>query len=323
MTRYRSSRRDFLRSTATAASVAPLLAARAEAAPSCGQARPPIVDTHMHVWSGDLQRFPFAHPYEPEFKPPAVAATVELLTEEMDRFGITHCVLVQTIYHGWDNRYLVECGKAHPRRFRGHGLVDPTDPRVAEKLDYWVREHGLAGMRFSPIYYKGRDDWLTSTAANALWKKAVERRAIFNFFIAAPQLPTLEVMVRRFPEVRVVIDHLARIALKGSDAAGDVQKLLALARHPNVWVKVSELGIISPSGKYPYVDTHPWLRRVYDTFGPERLLWGTGFPGATRAQAGRPSLEQELNLIRREIPFFTPADQEKILGTNAARLWAF
>jgi hypothetical protein len=34
-------------------------------------------------------------------------------------------------------------------------------------------------------------------------------------------------------------------------------------------------------------------------------------------------LKEELDLIRREIPFFGDADREKILGRNAARLWGF
>ena len=96
-----------------------------------------------------------------------------------------------------------------------------------------------------------------------------------------------------------------------------------LARYPNVRVKVSELSILSPSKKYPYADTFSWVTRVYDAFGSGRLLWGTGFPGATRTQAGRPSLEEELALMRRGIPFFSASDREKILGRNAARLWKF
>ena len=48
-----------------------------------------------------------------------------------------------------------------------------------------------------------------------------------------------------------------------------------------------------------------------------------GFPGATRDEAGRPSLTQELDLIRKEMPFFTREDREKILGRNAAKLWGF
>lgn len=296
------------------------------AAPSVAQDAKPkrlLVDAHMHVWSGDPQRFPFAHPYEPKFTPPKIAATVELLLDEMDRHGVSHCVLVQTISHGWDNRYLADCLKRHPKRFRGQGLIDPTDPQVADKLEYWMTKHGLAGVRFSPMYYKGKDDWLNARTSDAVWKKAEELGAVFNFFMAAEQLPKLEDMVRRFPKVKVVIDHLARVDLQAKDAEDQTRKLLALARYPNVWVKVSELNILSPSKKYPYQDTYPLVKRVYEAYGADRLLWGTGFPGTTRAQAGRPSLEQELALIETHIPFFTAADRAKILGANAAKVWRF
>jgi L-fuconolactonase len=130
-------------------------------------------------------------------------------------------------------------------------------------------------------------------------------------------------MIRDFPHVPVVIDHLARIDLKAADPLPEFKKLLTLARYANVWVKVSELSVLSPSGTYPYKDTFPWVRRLYDAFGPDRLLWGTGYPGATRGEAGRPSLQQELDLVRKEIPFFTSVEREKILGGNAAKLWKF
>lgn len=285
--------------------------------------KPPLIDTHMHVWADDVERFPFAHPYEPKFKLPKTPGTAEVLLKEMDAFGVTHCVLVQVIYHGWDNRYVAHCLKAHPKRFRVQGLIDPTDPKVAEKLEFWVKKHGLSGMRFSPIYYEGKDGWLNARATNALWEKAEELKAIFNFFIATAQLTRLEEMIRRFPKVRVVIDHLARIDLKAADPLPEFKKLLALAKHPNVWAKLSELCIISPSEKYPYKDTHEWVKRLYEAFGPDRLMWGTGFPGATREEAGRPSLRQELDLVNKEIGFFTAADKEKILGRNAAKLWGF
>jgi predicted TIM-barrel fold metal-dependent hydrolase len=292
-------------------------------AKEAGKGKAPLVDAHMHVWSDDLRRFPFSHPFQPKVKPPPLAGTVELLLDEMDRSGISHCVLVQVIYHGWDNRYLAQCVKAHPKRFCGQGLIDPTDPQAARKLEFWVKEHGLSGMRFSPIYYEGKDGWLNAASSYPLWEKAAELGAIFNFFIAAEQLPKLEDMVRRFPKVRVVIDHLARVNLAAPDPQSQIKPLLALARYPNVWVKVSELSVLSPSKQYPYRDTFPLIKQVLEAFGADRLLWGTGFPGATRAQAGRPSLQQELDLFRKDIPFFTAQDREKILGRNAARLWGF
>ncbi|MBY0230109.1 MAG: amidohydrolase [Gemmataceae bacterium] len=286
-------------------------------------AKPLVIDTHMHVWSDDPDRFPFAHPFDPKYKPPKLPASVGRVVKEMDDHGVSHCVLVQTVCHGWDNRYLIHCLKAHPKRFRGQGLIDPTDPKVADKLAELMKAPGMAGVRFSPMYYKGKDDWLDAKASDPLWAKAAETGAIFNFFIASEQLPRLERMVRRHPKVKVVIDHLARIDLEAKDPEPETRKLLALAKRPNVHVKVSELMILSPSKKHPYRDTWPLVKKVHAAFGADRLLWGTGFPGATRAQAERPPLEDELALVRKEIPFFTAEDREKILGKNAAKLWGF
>lgn len=283
----------------------------------------PIIDTHMHVWSDDPSRFPFAHPYDPKYVPHKIAASLDRVVKEMDEHGIRHCVLVQTISHGWDNRYLIECLKAEPKRFRGQGLLDPTDPNIAGKLAELMKVPGMTGIRLSPMYYKGKDDWLNAKSSEPLWKVAEETGAIFNFFIAAEQLPKLESMVARFPKVRVVIDHLARVNLAGKDAEVQTKNLVALAKYPNVYVKVSELMILSPSKTYPYRDTYPLVKAVYEAFGADRLLWGTGFPGATRAQADRPPLEQELALIRTEIPFFSAKDRAKILGENAMKLWRF
>lgn len=283
----------------------------------------PLIDVHMHVWSDDPVKFPFAHPYDAKFTPPKIPASLERVVKEMDEHGVTHCVLVQTISHGWDNRYLFHCLKAEPKRFRGQGLIDPTDPNVAKNLALVMKEPGMSGVRFSPMYYQGKDDWLNAKSRDELWQKAEDLGAIFNFFIASEQLPKLEDMVRRHPKVKVVIDHLARVDLGQKDPEPEIKKLLALAKYPNVYVKVSELMILSPSKKHPYRDTFPLVKKVYDAFGPDRLLWGTGFPGDTRAQADRPSLRAELALIQTEIPFFTPADREKILGKNAHKLWGF
>jgi len=299
------------------------LAPMGAAEPSAQPAKNPVIDVHMHVWSDDPVKFPFAHPYNAKFTPPLIPASLDRVVKEMDELGVTHCVLVQTISHGWDNRYLFHCLKAHPKRFRGQGLIDPTDPRVAEKLALVMKEPGMAGVRFSPMYYQGKDDWLNAKASDALWHKADELGAIFNFYIASEQLPKLEDMVRRHPKVKVVIDHLAYVDLTAKDPEPDIKKLLALAKYPNVHVKVSELMILSPSKKYPYRDTYALVKKVHEAYGADRLLWGTGFPGATRAQADRPTLQQELALIQTEIPFFTAEERAKILGKNAAKLWGF
>jgi len=322
-------RRTFLQSVATSAAIGALpanLASRNQV----HAAQPitsPIIDTHMHVWANDPVRYPFRHPYVADFKDPPHEATVEMLIKDMDQHGCTHAVLLQVIYHGWDNTYIVDCTRRYPERLKAHGLVDPTDPRVADKLAFWIKEQGLHGMRFSPIYYQdgkhGGDSWLDAREAHQVWRTADDLGAVLNFFIAPRQLPKLAKMVRAHPQVRVIIDHLSQMDLGADDPEPDFRLLLDMARHPNVWVKVSELSSVSKSGKYPFTDAYPYVKRVYEAFGADRLLFGTGYPGAARAAYERPPLDKAIDLIGKEMPFFTQEDREKILGGNAQRLWGF
>ena len=323
-------RREFMKRSAWQAIVvgaAPAVLAFGEQAVAGGDSLRVVIDAHMHVWANDQQRYPFAHPYVKDYQGMPHKGTVEMLIEDMDRHGCTHCVLVQTICHGWDNAYLADCLKRYPARFKGHGLIDPTDAKTADKLEYWTKEHGLVGMRFSPIYYQhgnhGGDSWLDADETHRLWRKAEQLGSVFNFFVAPKQLPRLAKMAEAHSSVRVIVDHLSQVDLSAENPEPDFQLLLSLARHPNVWVKVSELSSVSKSHRYPFPDAYPYVKRVYEAFGADRLLFGTGYPGAARAAYQRPSLAEEIDLIEKHIPFFSPQDRVKILGLNAAKLWNF
>lgn len=318
-------RRQFLFTSSCAAASMTLPGSSPRSADGAESTTPMIVDTHMHVWADDPERYPFPHPYSTDFKGPQHPGTVEMLIEDMDKYGCTHAVLVQVIFHGWDNTYTADCVRQYPDRLRGHGLIDPTDPKVADKLEYWMKEQGLHGMRFSPIYYKdgrhGGDGWLNADETHKLWNKAAELDAVFNFFISPQQLPKLETMVKAHPDVRIIIDHYSQMDLAQSDPEPDFRKLLNMAQYPNVWVKITELSSVSKSKVYPFEDAYPYVKRVYEAFGPDRLLFGTGYPGSAREAYNRPTLGEEIALIRDKMPFFSKDDTDKILGLNAAELW--
>jgi len=170
-------------------------------------------------------------------------------------------------------------------------------------------------MRLSPSY-DSNPEWLNSRDSDPLWRRAEELGAVFNFLIREEQLPQLEEMAGRFPGVPVVVDHMGYPSIEG-----DTANLVRMARLPNVYVKVTEFYNHSKTRQYPYADVLPTVRRVYDAFGPQRLLWGTGF--VRGENVGRIPYGQELELIREHVPFFTAEDQEWILGRTAMRLWRF
>jgi predicted TIM-barrel fold metal-dependent hydrolase len=274
----------------------------------------PIVDTHMHVWTTDWGQYPFSPP-EATMKPPEESNTEEEVVEMTTRHGVDFTVLVQVRYYGWDNRYLADCLRRHPGRFAAQGLIDPRDPKAADRLAFWMREHGFAGVRLSPSYDR-RAEWLDSRESDPLWRRAEEMGAVFNFLIREEQLPQLEAMAERFPGVPVVVDHMGY-----PDITGGAANLLRLVRLPNVFVKVTEFYNHSKTKQYPYTDVLPTVRRVYDAFGPQRLMWGTGFVHGERVD--RIPYGGELELIREHVPFFTPEDQAWILGRTALTLWRF
>ena len=299
------SRREFL---ATSAAVAAAASAS------------PVIDTHMHVWPMDPARYPFKPP-EPNYRIPTQEGSVELYLEEMKKDGIDRAVLVQERSSGWNNAYISDCVRRFPKLFVGHGLIDPRDPGNAAVLEREIKTNRLAGMRLSPIYHppsKYPDgQWLNAPYNYPLWKKAEQLGAVFNVFLAPAQLPQLEDMIRRFPGVKIVIDHLGRPEILPQAPWVENDYLLKLARYPNVWVKFTELYTASKTKQYPYKDVHPFGQMVYGKFGPRRLLFGTGMVGATR----RIPLADELRLIREDIPFFSDSDKPWILGRNAAGIW--
>jgi predicted TIM-barrel fold metal-dependent hydrolase len=83
-------------------------------------------------------------------------------------------------------------------------------------------------------------------------------------------------------------------------------------------VKISHTWSLSKQ-EYPYRDTHDQVKKVYDAFGPRRLMWGTDWPlveracGYAKAQA----------IVREELTFLNEEDKRWILGRTVERLWPF
>jgi predicted TIM-barrel fold metal-dependent hydrolase len=276
-----------------------------------------IIDTHLEVWTFD-PRFPFHHPERPDLKRVDVEAPIENEVAEMRDFGLKYAVLINPRYYGWDNSYISSSLHRYPDLFVAHGLLDPSAPDLPGRLRFWVREHGFQGMRFSPIYHPN-STWLNSREHYPLWREAERLGAVFNYYILPQQMPMLEDMAGRFPGVKIVIDHLGKPDLGAADPWFEFRKIFRLKRFPQVWVSASEPYELSLTKQYPYRDTHPFFKAVYEEFGGRQLIWGTGYP---RPRWELP-MDKELEFVNQALDFYTPQDRELILGGNALRIWKF
>ena len=275
-----------------------------------------IIDTHLEVWTVDPQ-FPFRHPERPNVTVP-MSAPIENQVAQMRDFGLRYTVLVNPRLFGWDNSYIDYSLHKYPSLFVAHGLINPEDPKVADRLRYWITERGFQGMRFSPIYHP-KSAWLNSKEHYPLWREAEKLGAVFNYYILPHQMPMLEEMAGRFPGVKIVVDHLGKPDLRLPDPWPEFRKMFRLKKFPQVWVSASEPYELSMSKDFPYRDTIPFFKATYEEFGGRQLIWGTGYP---RPRWELP-MDKELEFVDRVLDFYTSADRVLLLGGNALRIWKF
>ncbi len=269
-----------------------------------------IIDPHVHVWINDPK-----YPWAPDNNnPPEEDATVEQLLEVMAAHGTEKTVLVQVIHYKWDNRYAADCMKQYPDQFEGVCRVDPQSPGAADDLSRWVEEHGFRGVRLSPAVDEA-GDWFVSPDLDPLWKRTRDLKVPMCILTRLERLPDLENWIRKYEEVQVCIDHMAWPPV---DAPEALEALLQLARYPKVYVKISGTWAVSEED-YPYRDTHATVKRIYDTFGPERLMWGTDWPLVQRGCGYTGALD----MVRKEFAFLNDEDRAWILGQTVLKLWPF
>lgn len=273
-----------------------------------------IIDTHVHVWALDDTHRPAP---DAKVRPPTEADPVEWLVEDMATHGVDRCVLVQSSAFGWDNTYMVECLEKFPGRFKAIGLVDPLSPTNAADLRTWMAR-GLSGFRFHPLYYPDDPVWVDAPAHDALWDAAAETGAILQYHLWPRHAVPLRRMIARHPNVRVIVDHLGKPDVTEAPPYPSFQPVLDLADFPNVWVKIGDYQIASREA-FPWRDTIPFVAALKEAFGPERMIWGTGYAGKTRLVP----LAQALRYVQEELPCLSRSDLDQVLDHTPRRLFGF
>ena len=276
-----------------------------------------IVDTHVHVWEIDPPKYPVG-PTAPTWNSyPDEPGTTDELLAEMDVHGVDWTVLVQTSWSTWDNGYIADSVERFPNRFIGHGLIDPQDPNNAEQVRYWIKERGLAGFRLHPMYYP--DEKILLTCQNEpMWEEIASLDAVIQFHLRAEFADQVAAIADRHPSLKLILDHMGYPQIDADEA--EFQPIIDLAQYDNTYLKLSDVAGRS-SQDFPYTDVHPFIKKLVGAFGAERMVWGTGYPGHHRVKHNWPTLDQELRLVRAELPFLTEAQCERILGGTAAEIW--
>jgi predicted TIM-barrel fold metal-dependent hydrolase len=277
-----------------------------------------IIDAHVHVWMPPTERYPLAAGFRREdMRPPSF--TPEELMAHARPLGVRRVVLIQMSFYGYDNSYMLDVIAAHRESlpggvFAGVAVIDASKS-PAEEMKRLARL-GVRGFRIRSDL-AGADRWLDGEGMTAMWRCGAETGLSMCCLINPDALESVDRMCQRHPETPVVIDHFARIGIDGEIRTRDLDRLCRLARHKQVAVKVSAFYALGRK-RPPYDDLAPMIRRLVETFGPQRLMWATDCP--FQVDPGH-SYAESLALVRERLDFLSAADRQWLLGKTASRVF--
>jgi L-fuconolactonase len=269
-----------------------------------------IIDPHVHVWKRD-PNYPFA---KETTHPPTFDATPEMLLDLMKANGVEKTVIIQVIHYRWDNSYLHDVLKQYPQYFQGVARVNPQDPAAPDHLSK-LTASGFRGVRLSPSA-DASSDWIKGELMPPLWKRCAELKVPMTILAPISRMPDIGALVDKYPDLTVVIDHMADCPV---DHPQELEKLIALKRHPKLFVKVSHTWSLSKQ-EFPYRDSQELVKRLHEAFGPQRLMWATDWPIVLNSKC---SYAQALAMVRDEMGFLNEDDKSWMLSKTVERVWPF
>jgi L-fuconolactonase len=216
------------------------------------------------------------HGPEPVNEVPDAAPMLAWMHEE----NVDGAVAVQKrMVYRFDNSYILDSSDAHPDTFSAVVILDAEDPATPDTVRRWIRDHGLAGLRlFGGRKPDGSMPWLDSPQALRSWEAIDEAGLVMDLEVLAqggggPSIPAILALSERYPDVRIVLDHLLEPEMEEGEHFGLDERYERLAGRERIFFKFTSinLDICREAG----IPANKVLRRAVDLFGADHVMWGS------------------------------------------------
>jgi len=261
-----------------------------------------IVDSQIHLWqNGKMSPH---HRQIPTYS--AADALAEMATAGVD------CAVIHppSALGEAANVLAVEAVRKHPDKFCILGHFDLLSPDREKIVARWRERPGMLGFRYT-FSQPNEKNWWTDGSLDWFWKACEKENLRVGLLASGPNIAAFGKIAERHPGLKMHIDHIGRgggrADVKDDAAYANLGEMLALAKLPNVAVKLSGAPSTSTQA-YPYKSIHKYLRQIIETFGPERCFWGTDI---TRMPC---TYKQCVTMFTEEMPWLKGRDKDQVMG---------
>lgn len=281
-----------------------------------------LIESHVHLYSDDPLRFPFANG-----RSGRQTYTVETFLGFANEAKIDHAMIVTPEPYQDDTRYLEYCLGRAPSDgfFKAACLFDPIDRRTPQRIGELVKRTrgAVVALRIHEMHEPGtpstttgqiRDRDMRDPQMTECWRAVGDLGCMIQMHFIPHYAPQIGELASKFRNIPVVLDHLGR---SGHGTPADFDEVIKLASLPKVYMKYSAEGVAACSKQeYPYADAKPYVKRIFEAFGADRMVWG-------ELGNSMPNFEKAIALFDDMFDFATEADRAKIRGLTAKKLFGF
>lgn len=279
--------------------------------------RTPVVDAHHHFWTPG--RYDYYWMAGPELEPIRQAFRPADLQPLLTASGVDYTVLVQTVPNVDETREFLEIAQDTPFVAGVVGWVDLTDPAVDATLAELRAGRGgeyLVGIRHM-VHDEPDAEWLVRPDVQRGLQAVACADLAYDLLLRPRELPVALEVVKAHPQLRFVIDHLAKPEI-ASGLIADWRELIApFGEQPHVMCKLSGMVTEANWTTWTSEDLRPYVDTVLDIFGTERVMFGSDWPvSLLAAHYGRVK-----EALEAALPPLTAAQEAAIFGGNAIRFY--
>lgn len=270
------------------------------------------IDAHQHFW--------FYNPDRDTWITDEMATIRrDFLPEDLEPVlkanGIDGCVAVQADQSVDETMLLVKLAEAYDIIRGVVGWVDLRADDLYDRLEAFSQFEEIKGFRH--IAQAEPDDFLTRPDV----LRGIRQLAAFDFtydiLIYPPQLKAALHLVRNVPDVKFVIDHLAKPRIHEQRINTWSNFMAEIAKSPNVYCKLSGLVTEADWQQWSKKDFFPYLDVVFEHFGPDRLLFGSDWPVCLVAA----DYTQVKTIIEDYVASWGDDVRAKVFGQNAVAFY--
>ncbi len=238
------------------------------------------------------------------------------LKREMEKVHFDFCVAVQARQTTEETRWLLELADRHSFIQGVVGWIDLRSPELREPLKGFASHPKLRGVRHV-VQDEPDDRFLMRPDFLRGVEVLPEFNLTYDILIYEKHLPVALEFVKRFPDHRFVLDHIAKPSIRERRIQPWEDGIRAIAERPNVWCKLSGMVTEADWDGWKPEDLAPYLEVVMQCFGSDRLMIGSDWPVCTLAGDYVTVVKVVLDAISAR----PGPEQAAILGGNAQKFY--